>query len=778
MGSIVKIGWALLNRNRKLNGFIGFILMICLAGLIASLSIMFTTKGLFDRYTTEQKSAHLIRVMDSKDADIEAMRAYLDQDERIESYQLQCSVEAIVQINKYDDVMTIIEELPLEPKQDLIKVIEGEQTAQPGLNEVWIASGLAYRCKAEVGDTFQLTGIDGKENLKISGIVFDPLFASSMLQPSRVWVRSGQLSMIKGLGQDNSRALTIRVKDINQIRSVLVDFDKAFPEVTYGVNINHNDFKMMSNVLNDVMGATLLAVSLLLTIISAAIIFFIVSGEIINDYSVFGIYKGLGFSVGQIKNINRIKYILLVLMATPVSMLVALGISRLVLSIYEKMAGVTQLVPKLVLPTLISMLLVLFIIGLTIQVASAKLNRLKPAQAIRFGYESQKRYRKSTKPSKLNPVFSLGLKEVGLYPLRSGVKILTIAGLATLIFTLNIISSSMGNIFTSDLTMSMTKADLLIQKNDGLMGRSVEDIIKGLKATPGIAKVTPVIYSFNNAVIAEGERIGLLGIAYDDYTKDRNLNISEGKNPENVGETAITKALAQKINKNIGDIITLNIEGHNEAFTITGIFQIISNGGIAFRVTTEAYQKASPESEYSWFSVLSEPNEDLSVLKTKLIERFGNELSVKIFDEFVESTVGAISNACQLLFFVLVVTMSLICGLALYNMIWLQMLENKKYYGLMKAVGMSKAELTGIQLFGMILLTTTGVAIGLVISVFCVPFVLTSILSTTGISHFDTIQSPVWILGATLFIFVLTLLSTYMAAVSQSKVNLKSLIME
>ncbi len=778
MGSIVKIGWALLNRNRKINSFMGFILMICLAGLIAALSIMFTTEGLFDNYTTQQKSAHIIRMMNSKDADIEAIKAYLDGDERIESYHLQLSADTIVQINEYDDIIAFIEEIPLEPKHDLIKVIDGAKSRVPGLNEVWIASGLAYRAQAQVGDTLQLTGVDGKEEYKIAAIVFDPLFAASMIQPSRIWVRSGQLSMIKGLGEGNCRAVTLRLKDIEQIREVLVDFDQAFPALTYGLSIDYNTFKNMSNVLNDIVSAALLATSLLLAIISATIIFFIVSGEIINDYTIFGIYKGLGFSMSQIKNINRIKYLLLVLMAAPISVLVAFGTSRLVLSIYEEMAGVTSLVPKLLLPAIISMLLMIFIIVITIQIASSKLNHLKPAQAIRFGYETKKKYQKATKPSKLKPVFTLGLKELSLYPLRTGVKILTITGLATLIFTVNIISSSLSNVFTSDLTVGIPAGDILIQKKQALMGRTVEDVIEKLKATEGIEEVIPAIVSLNNAVISEGERIGLMGFGYDEYTQSINLNVTEGRNPTSSSEVAITKTLAQKINKNIGDIVTLNIEGKHETFIITGTFQITSNGGLAFRVTTEAYQKASPQSEYSWFSIAAKPKEDLSALKTKLVKDFGGELSISIFDEFVQNTVGSISSSIQLLCAVLIIIMSFICGLALYNMIWLQMLENKKYYGLLKAVGMSKGELTNIQLFKMTLLTATGSMIGFMISVFYVPVVLSRMLASTGVDKVKGIHSPVWIVGVTLFIFALTLLSTYMAAASQSKVNLKSLIME
>lgn len=780
MWSIVKIGWALLKRNKKLNVFMGLILMVCLTGLISAFSISVTTQGLFDHFATQQKSAHILRIMNTKNADIEAIKTYLEQDERVENYQLQFSTDTFgtVKINEYDDILAIIMELPIEPKIDLIKIIDGEVTNMPGLNEVWIPSGLAYRYEVKVGDILELSGIDGKEYYIISAITFDPLYSTSMISPSRIWVRSGQLSMIKGLGEVNQRGLTIRMHDQEDIKALLADFDQAFPTVTYGLSIDYDSFKGLSNILNDIISGSLLATSILLIIISAAIIFFIVSGEIINDYTVFGIYKGLGFSMSQIKNINHVKFTLLVLLVTPVSIVASFGTSRLVLSIYEKTAGVGYLTPKLLLPGIISVMIMLVIIAATIQLASRKLNHLKPAQAIRYGYQSKKRYQRASKPSKFNPVFSLGLKELGLNPLRTGIKIVTITGLATLIFTINTIGSSLDHLFTADLTIGIPNGDLFIQKNATFSGRSVQDIIEDLRSTEVVEKVMPAIISFNNAVITEGERIGLMGYGYDDYYESKSFSVIEGRNPTNNSEVAITKNLAKKTNKNIGDLVTLNVEGFNQTYLITGTFQIMSNSGLAFRITTEAYQKASPETDYSWFSLIAKPNSDIEALKAQLVARFGSELTITIFDEFIEERVGTISSSIELLNYVLVIIMALICGLALYNMIWLQMLENKKHYGLMKAVGMSKTELIGIQLFKMILMTTAGVVVGFLISTFYVPVLLSSMLSTTGIHEVASVQSPLWILEVTLFIYALTILSTTMAVISQSKVNLKSLIME
>lgn len=758
----------------------GLILMICLTGFIAAFSILFTTQGLFDRFATEQKSSHIIRILNTKNADIEGIKEYLGQDDRIESYHLQFCTGTLgrVQINEYDDIMTIIEEMPVEPKHDLIKIIDGKESDVPGLNETWIASGLAYKYQVKVGDTLQVTGVDGKENYLISAIIFDPLFASSLVSPSRMWVRSGQLSMVKGLSEVNQRALSIRLKEVKQSKEVLADFDEAFPKLTYSLSVEYATFKMMGNILNNVISSVLLGASLLLCIISAAILFFIVSGEIVNDYTVFGIYKGLGFSMSQIKNINRFKFTWIVLLVMPLSIISAFSISRLVLSIYEKMTGVVYLQPKLILPSMISILVMLLIILGTIQVASRKLSHLKPAEAIRFGYQSQKNYRKTHRLSKLNVVATLGLKEANLYPLRSGVKILTITSLAILFFTTNIISSSLGNIFTSELIIGIPDGDIYIQKNESLAGRSVENILKDLESMEGVENVIPAIMSFDNAVISEGEYISLMGFGYDDYTGKRNLGVMEGRNPTNDNEVAITQSLAKKINKSIGDMITLNIEGNLQTFLISGTFQIASHMGMAFRITADAYQQASPESEYKWFSLSAGENEDLEVLKTKMIAKFGSELTITIFEDFVQETVGSITKSLQLLGVVLMIITAFICGMALYNMIWIQMIENKKYYGLMKAVGMSKGQLARMQLFQITILTAISVVLGLFVTIFGVPVILSNMLAASGISQVEGVLSPVWIMIVTIAIFAITLSSTYVAAMNQSKVNLKSLIME
>ncbi len=395
-------------------------------------------------------------------------------------------------------------------------------------------------------------------------------------------------------------------------------------------------------------------------------------------------------------------------------------ITKLILSVYEQSTGAGLLQPKLLLPSIISLILIGLIVFLTIIFASRKLNHLKPAEAIRFGYQSKFKTRKTKERASLSPIQMITIKELFIHPLRNSVKIITITGLAVLVFSVSMVSDTMSNFFTSDMTVGIPKSEIFVQTNGSHLSRPIEFILYDLEKEEGIKKITPIIVSMNNYYLKNGERISLIGHGYTSY-ENQELPVIKGRNPSLPNEVAITPTLSKMSGKEIGDKIQLNIEGTFQNLTITGIYQILSNNGNAFRVTKDTFFHSNPETKDSWIALVLKDSTDATQMKSQLSAHYGGDLTINIYDEFVDNMAGGINRGLSAFSNILILVMAFICFLALYNLVWIHMIENKKHYGLLKSVGMSSRELLDIQLLKMCIITTISSLLALLISKFTMP---------------------------------------------------------
>lgn len=779
MNNFIKIALTLIKRNKKIHLFIGVIFIVCLTGFITSFSVMETTANVFDIKADELKSAHIFRILSNKNVDINAIESYLENQASVESFHIHPSSGPFnkIKIPGDEDVLSILVEIPIDRKHDFLKIIDGAQKEEPGINEVWIPIGYANNYQIKVGDVLEVAGVDGKSEYTVSAIVYDPLYVSGLENPSRFWVRSGQLSLLYGIDQLDNLSFSLRLTDLSLAKEFLQDFDARFPFLQFVHSINYETLKASSSRLTDIIGNGILATSILLIMISTSLIFFIVSGEIIRDYTIYGVYKGLGFSLRQIKDLNGFKYAILILASYPISLVLSFLITKLILSVYEQSTGAGLLQPKLLFPSIISLILISLIVFLTILFASRKLNHLKPAEAIRFGYQSKIKAKKIKERASLSPVQMITIKELFIHPFRNSVKIITITGLAVLVFSLSMVSDTLSNLFTSDLTIGIPESEIFVQTNGSHLSRPIEFILYDLEKEDGIEKITPIICSFNNYYLKDGERISLMGHGYTSY-ENQGLPVITGQNPSLPDQVAITPTLSKMSGKEIGDKIQLNIEGTSQNLTVTGIYQLLSNDGVAFRVTKDTFFRSNPETKDSWIALTLKEGTDAEQIKSQLSAHFGGNLTINIYDEFLENIVGGISSGFSAFSNIIIIVMAFICFLALYNLIWIHMIENKKHYGLLKSVGMSSRELLYIQLLKMSILTAISCLLAIFISKFIVPSIIISLLSSMGVSEINSSLSILWILISTVLIFFLTLGSTTWAVRSQKNINVRQLIIE
>lgn len=779
MGSTLIIGKALIKRNFKSAILIAIIFTLCLAGLISAFAIQMSTGNVFDKITEENKAPHMIRTYSGQILDLSNMKEFLNDNTLVENYYIQPIGETLdrVKVGKYDDIMVTFEEYSKDLSHDKITVHKGTVKDTPELDEVWISTGLAYKYGIEVGDKMVVNTVEGRQECVVSAVVLDSLYTSSMMNPSRVWVAEGQLSLWSSLNEDENVLLSVRLKDIEQLQNFKTELDFAFPNLISGLTLDYFMIKNSSNVLNDSISMVLLGASILLVLISVGIVFFMVAGEIISDYTYYGVFKGLGFSNSKIKAINFYRYFLLLLGATPFGFVIGGLTTKGIIGQYQKTTGIVGIEIEILQPLIIALVIVGVILFVTINLVTRRLKGLEPSKAIRFGYIKKERNIKRRKMFS-NIIADLAFREMSQQPFKSVMKVLIIFALTFMILSISVMSGFMSQGFTSDGMIGLPECEIYLDKNKTMLMENSENIIKIIENEEDVTKVTPAIMSMSGVALAPEEKINLLVYAYNSYTNDLSLEVLEGNNPKNDYEASVSKSVLLSLDKKVGDMITLNIDGNESAFLVTGSFQIISNMGMAVRITKGAYEKLNPNIDYNWFAVNVREEDDIKSVKASLQKSLGGKVTVTIMTEFIDSLMGEIVKGVNILSAILVIIMSLISGASLFNMVQLHVMENKKNYGILKGVGMSRRMLNQVQYLKMIFLTTMGIGIGIAITLLFSPGIIKVFVSSTGLYQVDTRLSLWAILLTVCFSYFISLVSTFLAVRKQGNINLKELIIE
>jgi putative ABC transport system permease protein len=428
-------------------------------------------------------------------------------------------------------------------------------------------------------------------------------------------------------------------------------------------------------------------------------------------------------------------------------------------------------------PVIIALLFITLILFAAINLSMRKIKKLEPANAIRYGYvRKDKKIKRSTMLS--NTVFDLALREIKLHPLKSVIKSMIICIFALLMFSVSLVNSVMGKgLFTACTTIGMPNCEIFLQSNNMDLADKGEEIVSKIKKVDGVKEVIPVIMSTNVFAVKGEEKISMLVDALDSF-ENANLELLEGRNPENDFEAAVGSIALQQLGKKIGDMITLNIDGSESTYLITGSFQIISNDGKAARITKGAYLKANPNKDYNWYAVMAKDGTDLKNLKQSIQRVVGGQITATIMSEFIGSMIGSIETGFNMLCMILICIIALICGASLFNIIQLHMAENRKIYGIFKGIGMSGSTINRIQYLKEFFIATLGIATGLILTVALASSILNAIFSSTRLTQISYTFSVTDILLRAGIIYLVVIASVFPALWKNGKTNLRELIME
>jgi putative ABC transport system permease protein len=189
------------------------------------------------------------------------------------------------------------------------------------------------------------------------------------------------------------------------------------------------------------------------------------------------------------------------------------------------------------------------------------------------------------------------------------------------------------------------------------------------------------------------------------------LNVT-GNHPESSNEIALCLGTAENLGKSLGDTVTMEFQGYQKKFQVSGIYQDISSFGQGFRMHRNAYLAFNPLFEPHSYGIQLEEGITTSSFERLLLTELGETVSVEGSIEQRKSIIGLISNL-KLVVLTITIIFSGICLLLISNEVVIQTKRNDLLFAQLKCIGFTSRQLRQVILFRILTLFLFALLIGL-----------------------------------------------------------------
>lgn len=423
-----------------------------------------------------------------------------------------------------------------------------------------------------------------KKEFIIKGYVKDVCYGSAMVGITRFLVNQKDFDLFN-------------TEDTTVISSVSVytddpEYNDNFNalELNVVMQVDRSMVKMMY-IMDMLISAVMLVVSVCLILISMVILRFIINFTITEEFREIGVMKAIGITNLSIGGLYIAKYFAIAVFGTVLGLILGFPFGKLMIENVTKkivISGEDNFFINIAAAVLTAGIVVLFCL-----LCTRKIRNFSPIDAIRSG-ETGERYSKKgfirLSRSKLNTVVFMAVNDI-LSGIKKYISMILIFILGTLLIivpvnTINTLRSdkllTMFNMSKSDYVISqelLFRAD--ISNYDRIIGEH-EKIREALRKEGVEAKVYQEVL-FRGNVSKNGKRTNSLSFqGVGDVTADMYIYL-EGTAPRNTNEVAITYLTAEQIGASIGDDVEINIGGTTKTYIITAMYQSMNNMGEGVR---------------------------------------------------------------------------------------------------------------------------------------------------------------------------------------------------
>lgn len=649
--------------------------------------------------------------------------------------------------------------------------------------EVYLPLGMRGKINCDVGDTVIYDFIICEEKFKIAGFVQEPALGSQTVGWKQAFISDGDYDRLyeKLSAADNGDYIGVammvyKAEDCGLSAGKFqreLNLETKIMDMAYGALTREQTLRF-STLMPEVLTKLFMVFAAFLFIIVLILVSHSISTEIETDYVTYGILKSQGFTGKKLSRLFFAQYLGAELLGVLFGTVLSIPIEGLLTDACRLITGT---MPNRGLSVGKSLLLIGGIVLVSVALIFVKtlpLAKLSPVKAIGGGKEDVYFDSRIKLPiSKKLLSLSLAFRQFTSAKRKYISVVLISVILIFFMITVNLIINFMNSKNTL-LAMGTEFSDIGVYcTSPSAADEYINEVKEFVEET---AEVKEYFYSDNTYLSVNGENL----MAHIVREPEKIIPIIKGRQPLYDNEIVITEMIAELLEVNVGDEVTVSGRGGEEAYIIAGIYQTANDSGMCFALSEKAMNRLYEFKISNVGIVLSEKDsaraeEIVEMLKEKYE---GNE-NISFYAYDINSYIGAGIVEIVDLMRVLIYVLSVVFAMIAVRMVCTRtFLQERTDIGIYKALGFTSK---GLRLgFGFRFLITAilGSLLGIIVSLLLSAKVLGLGMSLIGLSKLPTEISfisaavPAVILTGCFFVFA------YWGSGKVKKVEVRELVVE
>lgn len=592
-----------------------------------------------------------------------------------------------------------------------VLVVDGAPPLTGVSGQIALDRNLALHLDVEVGDDIEVLGASGWQPVTVVARVVSPVMCPAPLcEPVIAYLPPGGLAT---LGLDppprpdtRTFALGLRLDDPAAHARTLTDAEERLPPGAIRTAWDHEGMAEFSDFTLRITSVFLIAFGLVAAVAAGLLVASAIGEAVRGDTRRIGLLKAVGFTRAQLARVYLAQHLGVALVASLLGVgagsMVAVRVLGDVAARFGETGRGLPWWAVLVVPCA-----VLAITALATWRPVRRASGVDALTAIRSGALHTRR-----RPARLPRIpgvarvpvpLATAVVDLRARPARTAFTAATL-GLAalTLSFAVTVLHT-LGELREDPSSGLVAPADLGVERPDVLSDIEVRALLEGYDDIAAVRSTRWLQWQQPDG----DERFGAL--VFDGDLEAFEEPLIRGRMFAGAGEVVAGYGLAEHLDLDVGDELTILVVGQPVALEVTGITRELFNMGRMLRMHADSVSAITPDAQADGYELLLRPGTDPAPLKAAL----DADTDGLVQATTVESFAGPVLDTLPTVMLGLSALLAAIALVGVLNTVWVGVQERTRELGLLVAVGMRGRQVMASVLLGAGATALLGCLVGL-----------------------------------------------------------------
>ncbi|MFC6333241.1 ABC transporter permease [Paenibacillus septentrionalis] len=715
-----------------------FMILIASILLNVSLTLVFKMNTFFDEKFEQLDEPYIIILLNRSNEQPDYYN-YIEQDSRVSEAEREAVIWSPNATFAYGDTDmssgVVVQQAELDRQFSPIHLVE-QLPGPTYTNGIYAPYSFKLNAGYQLGDSFALHIDDRQYDYTIIGF-----FESAMMgvpntgimkffMPEQDFRELEKHEAVAGL------LYSVKLQDSGQINTFTNEFYQEFPDppgmssaTPLFAGLDSEIVKSVGAMTINIITLILIAFAIVIITVALIVIQFRVSNTITEGLNNIGVLKALGYTSYQVILSMLLQFVVIASCAGMLGTAASYLILPVFGSVVTTLSGLIWNSSFLPLVNLISIAVILLLIAAVVGFSALRIFRMAPVVALRGGIVTHS-FKKNRVPlDSKGPLQLLLAGKTSFMNVKQNVIIsiivaaITFASIFAVVLYYNIAKEKKAFIHL----VGAETSNIMLQITDSGKAERIRLELEQMEP------VTKVAVLDMTSMKIDGQRF-YMNIS-DDYSKMNNQLVYEGRYPVYDNEVAVSWIVADLLGKDIGDTVEIDAGHEASSFLITGLSQSITNLGQMTYMTVEGAKQLLPDYEGTLLNLYTEDVDNTSLI-AQLKAQYGSEIAnVTNVTDTIQSQSQIYTTAVFTVMVTVLAITVLVVVLILYLVIKKMILQRKKEFGVLRAMGYTSGQLMSQISLSFLPVVIVSVWVGGVLGVLYTNPLLAVLLSGAGIRN-------------------------------------------